>query len=411
MTDTYVITVVFSPVLVSHTSSQTGTASPNNITSSAINTTGATLLLVGAFSYTAVVPYTGGTAASVTDSKGNLWTALEQFGVASSGICTLFYCPAPIVGTNHTFTITVANGEYVGISAAAFSGITQPTIAVSGNNATSATTLQPGSLAGPSGSLFFSLYESGTQTDSTESIDSGFAILDQNLVGIAIAHAYLVGTGTAVNPTWATVHPFFKVASMAAFSAPEIILNLASEGDSITDPTHAGQPNYAVLMDEEFAVDGPTNIFAITGSTITTLTSRQAVDNRQLVSGVTNILTVLIGRNDMGSDDLNESASTFISNLSTYCQTMQTAGWKVVIATVLPSTLAGFNSVRDVANTLIRSGYTAYASALADIASDPTMGPDSAAANTTYYIDGTHPTSTGQALLAPYFEAAVNGLL
>jgi lysophospholipase L1-like esterase len=36
-----------------------------------------------------------------------------------------------------------------------------------------------------------------------------------------------------------------------------------------------------------------------------------------------------------------------------------------------------------------------------DLASEATMGNPATCANTTYYIDGIHPTSTGQALLAP----------
>src|SRR6185312_946914 len=71
--------------------SSTGTTSTNN-TTSGIDTTGANLLA-------ACVTYTGGSVASINDSKGNTWTTglSSTFG-GSNPKSIWFYCTSPTVG-------------------------------------------------------------------------------------------------------------------------------------------------------------------------------------------------------------------------------------------------------------------------------------------------------------------------
>lgn len=69
-------------------------------TSGAVDTTGATFLVV------AVSFYNG--SASVTDSKGNTWTAIAASQIDSTfdSSTQLFYVTNPVVGAGHTFTVT-----------------------------------------------------------------------------------------------------------------------------------------------------------------------------------------------------------------------------------------------------------------------------------------------------------------
>jgi hypothetical protein len=84
-------------------------------TTSAINTSGADLIVI------AITGYTGGTA-TVTDSKGNTWTARTKYvDNATNASTRLYYCANPTVGSGHTFTLS-GNDVYGRINVAAFSG-------------------------------------------------------------------------------------------------------------------------------------------------------------------------------------------------------------------------------------------------------------------------------------------------
>jgi lysophospholipase L1-like esterase len=150
--------------------------------------------------------------------------------------------------------------------------------------------------------------------------------------------------------------------------------------------------------------------FAVAGNQISDLTARIAtVDAQVNTARARNVLSVLIGHNDLVAG--GESAATFVANLKTYCLARRAAGWnRIVLGTLLPSTVSGFNATRDAVNTLIRAD-TSFYDYLADYDTNPTIGADSAAANTTYYIDGTHPTTAGYGLMAPITQAAVTAAL
>jgi len=116
--------------LVGHTmaSGNAGATTP------AINTTGATLVVMN------VAANTGYT---VSDSKGNTWNTLTPVGNATFGFSTLWYCSPCTVGTGHTFTFSGAS-LLGSIFVAAFSGSgavgTQATGGVGGIGATTCTT-------------------------------------------------------------------------------------------------------------------------------------------------------------------------------------------------------------------------------------------------------------------------------
>jgi hypothetical protein len=82
-----------------------------------------------------------------------------------------------------------------------------------------------------------------------------------------------------------------------------------------------------------------------------------------------------------------------------------------VVITVTPRNNATFNARRAIVNSAFRTSWVGvHADAIADFAADPTMGPDAAASNTTYYADGVHPTAAGQAILETIIRPVINGL-
>jgi hypothetical protein len=80
--------------LVAHTGASLNT-SP--VTTPAIDTTGATLIIIAAADDVAPsVP---------TDSAGNTWTPLTLWDQGTTMLVRLFYCVNPTTSTSHTFTV------------------------------------------------------------------------------------------------------------------------------------------------------------------------------------------------------------------------------------------------------------------------------------------------------------------
>lgn len=106
-------------------------------TSGSFNSTGADLLVVLA----------GGTSnihtATISDNKGNTWTALNNQGGSTSG-SKGWYAKNAIVGTGHTVTISIGNSTVSVFHVYALSGadLTTPLIAQDGNWAGPAETME-----------------------------------------------------------------------------------------------------------------------------------------------------------------------------------------------------------------------------------------------------------------------------
>lgn len=178
-------------------------------TSSAINSTGADLVIAAASYYN--------TSPTVTDSAGNTWTYAT---IRSGGIyrTRIAYCLAPTTSASHTITWS-GSSSYPSIAFAAFSGVDSYD-QESGSGGASATR-QPGSIT-PSDNgalLFCSLV---TNKTTTRSIDSGFTQL--TAVNYSFGNymagnwAYLIqGTAAAVNPTWSWTGSCDNASSMLAF--------------------------------------------------------------------------------------------------------------------------------------------------------------------------------------------------
>lgn len=172
----------------------------------AIDTTGATLLVV----VTSV--YAGNGSSNLTDSKGNTWVPMGRI-TGQSGEPELLYCWNPTVGTGHTFSAHDPWASGTAISVAAFSHVkhsADPLVGgtyLKGTRANSATQ-QPGSDTPVTGQLVITGLGVFGNSNLTYSVDLGFAVVDMLGMGNGSSNyvqsglAYLVApSGSAVNPT------------------------------------------------------------------------------------------------------------------------------------------------------------------------------------------------------------------
>lgn len=180
----------------------TTAASPT--TSSAINTTGATLLVFTVANYVATNP-----TVSISDSAGNSWT-LVSVGGGSDASANVYYVEAPITSAAHTFSITSSN-NYAGCQVAAFSGTATSGVLQASTTAEdyATTSIQAGSITPDGAGYLFIAFNAygGSETEAAGTIDSGFTMYDPEAavfpVNVGATAAYLIDSGTSpVNPTW-----------------------------------------------------------------------------------------------------------------------------------------------------------------------------------------------------------------
>jgi hypothetical protein len=90
-----------------------GSSEWSSITTSSIDTTGATLLVVTIHHYAPNAP-------SLSDNKSNTWSLAHNQG-AGNERTRIYYCFNPTVGSGHTFSNT-GTLNYASMSVLAFSG-------------------------------------------------------------------------------------------------------------------------------------------------------------------------------------------------------------------------------------------------------------------------------------------------
>lgn len=122
---------------------------------------------------------------------------------------------------------------------------------------------------------------------------------------------------------------------------------------------------------------------------------------------------------EIGANDLNVAPgaliTTFLSNYAALCDRQRAKGRKVVVHTVLNRTdvaggSANFTANRATVNAALATWVGVHCDALADVASDATIGTDAAPSNTTYFQDLVHPTIAGYVIWEPYTRAAINSV-
>lgn len=262
--------------LVAHTSA----SGSSTFTSSGINTSGATLLVAN------ITYFNSNATGQLTDSLGNTWTALpRQFNSDTAG--QLFYCSNPTVGSGHTFTVT--NGAFSSLQVAAFSGVIQlAPLDVSAGSASSASSVQAGSVTPTNANSLVIAAIAFRNTVSLTGIGSGFTITDTVNPGSVIAGslAYLIQTSaTAENPTWTlsgsanygAANAVFIAGSATVPSVPALVASADVQGNlnittSAIDTTGAN----LIVINQTAFLAGIGVISDSKGNTWTALTQRGA---------------------------------------------------------------------------------------------------------------------------------------
>ena len=193
------------PAPLNFTTFSTLPADVGNKTSSAIDTTGSSLLIFGIMT---INPSGAIGINSISDSKSNTWTPLTVYGNGSLDNVQLYYVSSPTVGTNHTVTVSLNGSSFRSMLFGGFSNITTalPFDQQNGNSSSSATvsSIQPGSIT-PTANGELILAMDGN-LGSGVTIDSGFTIVTSipfvASVTAGIDLYYLVKTtAAAINPT------------------------------------------------------------------------------------------------------------------------------------------------------------------------------------------------------------------
>ena len=203
--------------VIAHTA--IGSPDTNAVTTSAIDTTGADLLVVGASVYDVFMD-----ATNISDSKSNTWTALAESGANSHTRTIIYYCRGGTVGAGHTFTVG-RNTSYDTITVLALSGSVASPQDQSAVNTTQNTTSQSTTSITPTnnGQMIITIL-SGNPDIGTISIDSGMTISDAvaNVAGqhMAGAMAYFYqATAAAFNPTWSWVNSTNAIGSATSIAS------------------------------------------------------------------------------------------------------------------------------------------------------------------------------------------------
>lgn len=199
--------------LVSHVGAASSTG--NTITTAAINTTGATFIYLA-------LSIQQASSQTVTDSFGNTYIGYSSTNAFGLARVIVYYCANPIVGANHTFTVTTT-ANYPALAVAAFSGVHGATDRGAALGSSSAvTTQQPGSITPVNAGdlLVTSLCTSSTVLTAT--VDSGFTVtdfVDHASANYGVALAWLAGgSPAAVNPTWTVGQASGLAATILSFT-------------------------------------------------------------------------------------------------------------------------------------------------------------------------------------------------
>lgn len=334
--------------------------------------------------------YVGGTMPSPPSSPGTLATT-DLFSIyaqdaASPMPPTLGEGTVPSAGNVLTATLSES-----GVTPASGTGL----FTVAGTAATVATY----SITGTTLTLSFGgLVRSGeTVTLSYTRTMTGADLVDGSSLALAtFSAAATINSSTQVTPT----------------------AQLVCAGDSITygyPGTGQGTIGGATWEAATFAALGPSwtgNNDAQDGTTFASdeTFDQVTVDLQYDGSLAHNVLVGGFGTNDCVA--LSTGALVYAAML-TWLGNRRAAnpGWAIIIPTVMPALTGGaattFEGVRAAYNTLLRANYQSLGITLCDIAQDARMGAPGAQANTTYFVDATHPTDLGRQILGEYYAAAI----
>lgn len=111
-----------------------------------------------------------------------------------------------------------------------------------------------------------------------------------------------------------------------------------------------------------------------------------------------NIVTFWAGTN-------NSVPTQPLGDIRGYCAKVKAAGAKCLPFTMISRT--GEDGQKNIINTWLRNHWNEFADGLVDLAANPNLGADGASANGTYYTDGIHLTTTGNAIVTSISQQAI----
>ncbi len=269
-----------------------GTGGSGSGTSSAIDTTGANLLVIA-------IGCIGGATPSVpTDSKGNTWVALTASTLGNTRQ-QIYYAKNATVGSGHTFSVTGAG--FVSFVASAWAGAdtVDPFDQQSGANTAAGTSLSPGSVTPTTNGQLVIVGTCMVNATAGFAVNGGFSILGTVTSSggnhLAESCAYLVQTtAAAANPSYSWTGTDEASSRIATFRAsdglnPGIVtavadangINVYWDGtNGSTAPSGGTLPRTAQLYrSTTFGfTPGPSNIVAgATGTSYTDTTTTESI--------------------------------------------------------------------------------------------------------------------------------------
>lgn len=185
---------------------------------------------------------------------------------------------------------------------------------------------------------------------------------------------------------------------------PTRIPAIVCHGNSITVPTAT---NWTQVLSGAIGAAHGSYVFAQGGKTTTTMLTETAALQRAYSAARS--LTIFIPMEIINDINAGQTGAQAYTNYAALCQSWYNLGAQVIACTGTPTTRGApaQQTEIDAANVLLRAGYTAFAHRLADLAVDPSLDDP---ADLTYYGDGIHPTTAGQAAIAACVKTEVNAL-
>jgi hypothetical protein len=194
-----------------------GSTNQANVTTSAINTTGASLIVL-------VVVISNTQTTDPTDSAGNTWTALT-LATAGASKERIYYCVSPTTSSTHTFSLSATFVPSIGVMAFSGTSTSSPFDQQSTGTQNFGFTCQTGSVT-PSVNGELLISGVSFQNSNTVSIDSSFNTplqVNNSSNNLGIGMAYLVqSTAAAINPTWTYTNVDAGACSIATFKAASV---------------------------------------------------------------------------------------------------------------------------------------------------------------------------------------------
>ena len=199
--------------------------------------------------------------------------------------------------------------------------------------------------------------------------------------------------------------------------APQCLDRIVCIGDSITAGADAdpAQPWSRRMRGQLNARRWKIVNNGASGQTAAWFRANFATNTATMVApGVRNVLVISLGTNDLAVS--GSKASAVYGDLAAIVTAAKAAGFKVLIATVLPRQnvanppgITVFEATRQALNTLITAN-SAGADGIADIAGSAPMGIYANNTDTTLFTGSLHPTALGTTYLAPIYATAINAL-